>query len=60
MTDLGGSDDKGGQKITVTVKPGREYLPSTPLGGSDEQGVEYQAVCGSWDCRAPECKPKGN
>ena len=28
-------------------------------GGSDEQGVEYQAVCGSWDCRAPECKPKG-
>lgn len=20
---------------------------------------EYQAVCGSFDCRAPECKPKG-
>ena len=20
--------------------------------------AEYQAVCGSWDCRAPECKPK--
>jgi hypothetical protein len=21
--------------------------------------AEYQAVCGSWDCRAPECKPQG-
>lgn len=20
---------------------------------------EYQAVCGSWECRAPECRPKG-
>ena len=42
MTDFGGSDDKGGQKITVTVKPGREYLPSTPVGGSDEQ---CQSMC---------------
>ena len=40
MSDLGGSDNKGGQKITVTVKPGREYLPSTPVGGSDERKLK--------------------
>ena len=25
----------------------------------DEGEDDYQAACGSWDCRAPECKPKG-
>ena len=25
----------------------------------NEQGSDYQAVCGSWDCLAPECKPSG-
>ena len=25
----------------------------------DEGEDDYQAACGSWACRAPECKPKG-
>ena len=39
-----GSDESKGQKITVTVKPGREYLPSTPVGGSDELRDELERV----------------
>ena len=29
------------------------------LAGEQQQTPEYQAACGSWDCRAPECKPNG-
>ena len=32
-----GSDESKGQKITVTVRPGREYLPPKPVGGGDGQ-----------------------
>ena len=39
-----GSDESKGQKIVVTVRPGREYLPSTPVGGSDELRDELERV----------------
>ena len=32
-----GSDESKGQKIVVTVRLGREYLPSTPVCGSDNR-----------------------
>lgn len=34
-------------------------LAAQPVTGTVECEPEYQAVCGSWGCRAPECKPKG-
>ena len=37
-----GSDESKGQKIVVTVRPGREYLPSTPVCGSDNLRDELE------------------
>ena len=43
-----------------------EFYPCKPdifeatyeAADDDEDEPYYQAVCGSWDCRAPECKPR--
>lgn len=26
----------------------------------ERESPDYQAICGSWTCRAPECKPKAS
>jgi len=39
-----GSDESNGQKIVVTVRPGREYLPPKPVGGSDRTIADFHAT----------------
>ena len=38
----------------------RVNIDGTPYTGEIPEPDEesYQAVCGSWDCRAPECRPR--
>jgi hypothetical protein len=40
---------------TLTEVEGSAPMPED----FDPEFIEYQALCGSWDCRSPECKPKG-
>ena len=39
-----GSGESKGQKIVVTVRPGREYLPPKPVGGGSEQECHEEIV----------------
>ena len=58
----------GKQSVSHTLKDTEEEAVEEGLSWGairvDEDGneiadeKEYQAVCGSWDCRAPECKPR--
>lgn len=43
--------------FVVKLTAALESLPTPPAGEPEE--AEYQAVCGSWDCLAPECRPNG-
>jgi hypothetical protein len=43
----------------VIVEALRAALDGEAMEQEHEVPDQYQAVCGSWNCLAPECRPKG-
>lgn len=43
----------------VMLRTAKHVLAAADALEEHDADPEYQAVCGSFDCRAPECKPKG-